>query len=27
MTGRIQGNNITAYIVSPSCNYTYQTKE
>ena len=26
MTGRIRGNNITAYIVSPSCNYTFQTK-
>lgn len=26
MTGRIQGNNLTANIVSPSCNYTYQTK-
>lgn len=26
MTGRIQGSNITAYIVSPSCNYTFQTK-
>jgi hypothetical protein len=26
MTGRILGNNLTAYIVSPSCNYTYQTK-
>ncbi len=26
MTGRIQGNNITATIVSPSCNYTFQTK-
>ena len=26
MTGRIQGNNLTAYIVSPSCNYTLQTK-
>jgi hypothetical protein len=26
MTGRIQGNNIIAYIVSPSCNYTFQTK-
>ena len=26
MTGRIQGNNLTAYIVSPSCNYTFQTK-
>ena len=26
MTGRIQGNNITAHIVSPSCNYTFQTK-
>jgi hypothetical protein len=26
MTGHIQGNNITAYIVSPSCNYTFQTK-
>jgi len=27
MTGRIRGNNITAYIVSPSCNYTFQTKD
>jgi hypothetical protein len=27
MTGRIQRNNITAYIVSPSCNYTFQTKQ
>jgi hypothetical protein len=27
MTGRIQGNNIIAYIVSPSCNYTFQTKD
>src|SRR5271156_2956495 len=27
MSGRIQGNNITAYIVSPSCHYTYQTKD
>ena|SRR5215469_1792177 len=27
MKGRIQGKNITAYIVSPSCNYTYQTKD
>jgi hypothetical protein len=26
MTGRIQGNDITAYIASPSCNYTFQTK-
>ncbi len=26
MTGRIQGNNLTADIVSPSCNYTFQTK-
>jgi hypothetical protein len=26
MTGRIQGNNVTAAIVSPSCNYTFQTK-
>ena len=26
MKGRIQGNNLTAYIVSPSCNYTFQTK-
>jgi hypothetical protein len=26
MTGRIDGNNLTAYIVSPSCNYTFQTK-
>ncbi len=27
MTGRIQGKNITAHIVSPSCNYTFQTKD
>jgi hypothetical protein len=27
MTGRVQGNNITAYIVSPSCNYTFQTND
>jgi hypothetical protein len=27
MKGRIQGRSITAYIVSPSCNYTYQTKD
>jgi hypothetical protein len=27
MTGRIQGNNITAFIVSPSCNYTFHTKD
>ena len=26
MTGRIQGNNLTAYIISPSCNYTFSTK-
>ena len=26
MTGRIQGNNLTAFIVSPSCNYTFRTK-
>ena len=26
MTGRIQGNNVTASIVSPSCNYTFKTK-
>jgi hypothetical protein len=26
MTGRVQGDNITAYIASPSCNYTFQTK-
>ena len=26
MTGRIQGNNLTAEIVSPSCNYTFKTK-
>ncbi len=26
MTGRIQGNNLTASIVSPSCNYTLHTK-
>jgi hypothetical protein len=27
MTGRIQGSNLTAEIVSPSCNYTFQTKK
>jgi hypothetical protein len=27
MTGHIKGNNITASIVSPSCHYTYQTKD
>ena len=26
MTGRIQGNNLTASIASPSCNYTFRTK-
>jgi hypothetical protein len=26
MTGRIEGNNLRAKIVSPSCNYTFQTK-
>jgi len=26
MTGRIQGKNLTAFIVSPSCNYTFHTK-
>jgi hypothetical protein len=26
MTGRVQGNSVTASIVSPSCNYTFQTK-
>lgn len=26
MTGRIQGNNLTANIISSSCNYTFQTK-
>ena len=26
MTGRIQGNNLTASIISPSCNYKFQTK-
>ena len=26
MTGRVQGSNITAHIVSPSCNYTFQTR-
>src|SRR5690348_6629088 len=26
MRGRVQGSNITAYIASPSCNYTFQTK-
>jgi hypothetical protein len=26
MTGRIQGNHVSASIASPSCNYTFQTK-
>ena len=26
MTGHIEGSNLTAYIVSPSCTYTFQTK-
>jgi hypothetical protein len=26
MTGRIQGNSIAADIASPSCNYTFQTR-
>jgi len=26
MTGRVSGNNISASIVSPSCNYTFQTR-
>jgi hypothetical protein len=26
MTGHIQGSNLTAHIISPSCNYTFQTK-
>ena len=26
MTGRIQGNNVSADIISPSCNYRFQTK-
>jgi hypothetical protein len=26
MTGRIQGSNVAADIASPSCNYTFQTK-
>jgi hypothetical protein len=27
MTGHIQGNNISAYIKSPTCKYTFQTKD
>jgi hypothetical protein len=27
MTGRVQGNRITAYIVTPSCHYTFLTKD
>src|SRR5579863_1125771 len=27
MTGRVEGINVTANIVSPSCNYTFQTRE
>ena len=26
MAGHVQGNNVTASIVSPSCNYTFQTR-
>ena len=26
MTGRIRGDNVTATIVSPSCNYSFQTR-
>jgi hypothetical protein len=26
MTGSIQGNKVTAHLVSPSCNYTFQNK-
>jgi hypothetical protein len=26
MSGHIQGNNVTASIVTPSCNYTFQTR-
>jgi len=26
MTGSIRGNKVTAHLVSPSCNYTFQTK-
>lgn len=26
MTGRIRGNNVTAFITSPSCNYTFRTR-
>jgi hypothetical protein len=26
MTGRVRGNNLTADIKSPSCDYTFQTK-
>ena len=26
LTGRVQGNGFTAHIVSPSCNYAFQTK-
>jgi hypothetical protein len=26
MTGRVQGNTLTADIISPSCNYSFQTR-
>jgi hypothetical protein len=26
MAGRIRGNNVTAYITSPSCRYTFKTQ-
>jgi hypothetical protein len=27
MTGRVDGSNVTAQIVSPSCQYSFQTRE
>ena len=27
MTGHIRGNNVTAHITSPSCKYTFHTRE
>jgi hypothetical protein len=27
MTGRIQGNDVTAHITSPSCRYSFHTRE
>ena len=27
MSGRVQGSNLSAQIISPSCNYAFQTRQ